>query len=132
MKELELIESVNTTVGNIEVKPYLTYAEIQAICDAVMKFDSWAERQENIDILLLHFATNLTDKELEDLGHTTLLESGLIDEVKQIVKNYDRIQEAIDYSESTQRTLSKILKELPDIVKPLKDVANHANKSSKK
>ena len=132
MKELNLIESVKVNIGDVEVKPYLTYAEIQAICDAVMKFDTWAERQENIDILLLHFVTNIDDKDLEEIGHDTLLQSGLIDEVKKNVKNYNRIQEAIDYSESTPRALSKILKELPDLLKPLKDVANRANKSSKK
>ena len=132
MKELNLIESVKTTIGDVEVKPYLTYAEIQAICDAVMKFDTWAEREENIDILLLHFATNLTNEEIENAGHELLLQSGLIGEVKGLVRNYNRIQESIDYSESTQRTLAKILKELPDLLKPLKDVANHANKPSKK
>ena len=132
MKELIKIDTVKSKIGDVEINQYLSYAEIQAICNTVMKFDNWAERQENIDILLLHFTTNLTNEQIEEIGHDTLLKSGLIDEVKQVVKNYNRIQEAIDYTESTQRALAKIAKQLPELLKPLKDVEKRVNKSSKK
>ena len=131
MKEIKAIESAKVCNGEIEVKPYLTYAEIQSICDAVCKFDSWAERQQNVDILLMHFATSITDEEIQEIGHEALIQSGIIDEVKQIVKNFDRIEEAVEYTQSTQRALAQILKELPVIMDPLKKVLNCASKPSK-
>lgn len=125
VEEAKLIEK------EIKVKPYLTYAQIQAITNAVCKFDTWSEREENIDVLLLHAVTNLTAKEIEEYGHNALLESGIIDEVKACVKNYERIREAIEYTQSTQRALAQILKELPKMMEPLKKVVERG-KSSKK
>lgn len=132
MKEIKVLDSVEICDGKMEVKPYLSYAEIQSVCEAVCKFDNWAERQQNIDILLLHFATNLTDEEIENIGHEDLVKSGIIDEVKENVRNYNRIQEAIEYTESTTRALTQIIKEIPNLVKVMKKVDKNASKSSKK
>lgn len=114
----------------IVVIPYLNYAQIQNIVNAVCKFDVWAERQQNIDILLLHYITNITDEEIEKYGHDILLQSGIIDEVKLNVKNLNQVYEAIEYTQSTQRALNQLAKELPKIISPLKKVNN--NESSKK
>ena len=132
MKELNNIESIEAEFGEIEVNSYLTYAQIQAIADKVGEFDTWSERQENLDILLVHFATNLTNDKIQEIGHVNLLCSGLIDKIKQTVKNFEKIEEAITYNESVQRALAKIVKELPTMLEPLKDVANRVNKPSKK
>ena len=133
MKELKEMEATRAKVNEeIRINPYLTYAEIQAICSEVNKFDNWADREQTLDILLLHYATNLTDKEIGELDHIKMLKSGLIDEVKNTVKNFNRIQEAIDYTQSTQRALAQIVKQLPEIMAPLKKAVKNANKSSKK
>lgn len=117
----------------IIVSPYLSYAQIQSIVNAVCKFDTWSERQQNIDILLLHFATNLTDDEIEEYGHEQLLQSGVIEEVKQNIKNLKQVYEAIEYTQSIQRALNQIAKELPTIMEPLKrTMMERGNKSSKK
>ena len=52
--------------------------------------------------------------------------------VKQNVINYNKINEGIEYHESTQRALAKIVKELPTLLKPLEEVVKHGNKQSKK
>lgn len=129
MKEIQVMESVKICEDEIEVKPYLTYAEIQSICDAVCKFDSWSEREQNKDILLLHFATNFSDQEIEEIGHDAFVQSGMMDVVKSCVKNYNKIDEAVNYTQSTQRGIAQILDQLPKI---LKKVENRAGKPSKK
>ena len=116
---------------NIEVKPYLTYAQIQNICDAVCKFDSWAEREQNVDILMLHYVTNMTDEEIEERGHEALLMEGTIDFVKSQIKNFDRIYEAVNYTQSIQRQLSQIVAELPTALEPVKKAMKRGKKSSK-
>ena len=125
------IKDIQPNNKHIEVNPYLTYSQIQSIINAVCKFETWAERQQNIDILLLHFATNLSDKEIEDYGHDVLLNSGLIDEVKQSIKNYNQILEGIQYSQSWENILTQLSKRLPEITKPLQKVVGFDKSGSK-
>lgn len=132
MKEIKLMDSVYLKDFDVTINPYLTYAQIQHIVDAVCTFDVWAERQQNIDILLLHYATNLTDSEIEEYGHEHLIKSGVIDEVKSKIKNLNQVYEAINYTQSTQRALNQIAKEMPKLFEPLKRVKEHGNKTSKK
>lgn len=126
------LEGAKVFDKDITVKRYLTYDQIQFIVNTVCQFDSWAEREQNIDILLLHYATDLSDTEIEEFGHSVLLQSGVIDEVKASVKNYNRIHEAIDYTQSTARAMNQIVKELPKLLEPLKKVTERGAKSSKK
>lgn len=128
MKEIKALDATKLKADEIEVKPFLTYDEIQAICNAICKFDSWAEREQNKDVLLLHFATNLTDEEIEEIGHDAFVQSGLMTQVRDNVLNYNQIDEAVAYTQSTQRALAQILNELPQILEPLKKVVNHGSK----
>lgn len=132
MKEIKNITSIYLKNFDIAVNPYLTYAQIQNIVNAVCKFDVWAERQQNIDILLLHYVTDLTDEEIEKYGHDYLIQSGIIDEIKANIKNLNQVYEAIEYTQSTQRALNQIVKELPKLLEPLKKVTERDTKSSKK
>lgn len=126
------VQEVNLIEKEITVNPYLTYAQIQNIVNAVCKFDVWAERQQNIDILLLHYVTDLTDEEIEEYGHEALLQSGIIDEVKANIKNLNQVYEAIEYTQSTQRALAQIIKEMPKMLDSLKKVMERGNKPSQK
>lgn len=132
MKEIVNMGNIYLAEFDVEVAPYLSYAQIQNIVNAVCKFDVWAERQQNIDILILHYATNLTKEEIEQHNHDYFLQSGLIDNVKNNIKNLQQIYQAIDYTQSTQRALNQIVKELPKLMEPLKKVKDSGNKSSKK
>ena len=120
MKEIQKKENVYLEDYGVTVNQYLTYAQIEGIADAVGKFTTWAERMQNLDMLLLVFATDMTPEQVEEIGHETLDGSGLIGAVKETVVNYHKANEAISYNEGTQRALAQILKQLPSILAPLK------------
>lgn len=118
MKE---INKFNTTTKlgayGIAVNDYLTYAQIQQIVDSTLALNqpdengkthnTWAERQQNIDMLLLYHATDIGKENLEKYSHDEFLASGLIDAVKNTVVNYYDIETALEYSESLKRTIEQ-------------------------
>ncbi len=131
MKEIQKKENVYLEDYDVNVNRYLTYAQIEGIADAVGKFTTWAERMQNLDMLLLVFATDLTAEQVEGIGHEVLDGSGLIDAVKESIVNYHKVNEAISYNEGTQRALAQILKQLPSILAPLKETIKKHAKNTK-
>lgn len=123
------LQEVNLIEKEITVNPYLTYSQIQNIVNAVCQFDSWADREQNMDVLLLYYTTNLSKEDIEEYGHEALLQSGIIDEVRANVKNFGQIREAIAYTQSAEKSLAAISKQLPKIVE---DVKKNGLKPSKK
>ena len=113
MKEIKAMDKVYLEEFDVHVNPYLTYAQIQAIVNGVEGLDSWAEREQNIDMCVLAFATDIPTEKLEELGHDALLQSGLINAVCGEIKNLFSVYEAIEYTESTKRALAQIIKALP-------------------
>lgn len=107
---------------DVEVNQYLTYAQIVQISQAVSQFTNWAERQQNIDILVLFHATNMGKEKIENMTHDEMLTSGLLEAVKNNVVNYYQIKDCIDYTDSIQRALSQIAKRLPEITNNLKSL----------
>lgn len=133
MKEIRAIEPIYIEKYGVHVNPYLTYAQIQQIIDSTKELDTWTERKQNIDMLLLYHATDISKETLEELGHDVLLQSGLLDFVKGFVGNYGLIEEGLEYTESIQRSLAQIVKELPQYMNPLQEVMKkYGNQSSKK
>ena len=133
MKEIRAIEPIYIEKYGVHVNPYLTYAQIQQIIDSTKELDTWTERKQNIDMLLLYHATDIGKERLEELGHDVLLQSGLFDFVKGFVGNYGLIEEGLEYTESIQRSLAQIVKELPQYMNPLQEVMKkYGNQSSKK
>lgn len=126
MKEIKEFTDKYVEDYGVHIKSYLTYSEIQAIANAATKFDTWAERNENIDILLIHFATDMEDKDIEELGHDKLLKSGLIDIVKDTVMNFYEIGAAITFAEFPMRLFTKIAKEMPEFSKRVDEVMKNA------
>lgn len=131
MKEIKRKDHVIEDFG-LRVYDYLTYAEIQAIADSVMKLDSWAERQTNIDMLVLAYATNLSMEELQKYGHDILLTSGLVDEVMYSIKNIDQLYEAINYAKSPSKLIGDIVKLWPKYQKQIEDVIKDGAKRTKR
>ena len=113
MKEIKAMDKVYLEEYDVHVNPYLTYAQIQAIVNGVKGLDGWAEREQNIDMCVLAFATDIPTEKLEELGHDMLLQSGLINAVCGEIKNLFSVYEAIEYTESTKRALAQIIKALP-------------------
>ena len=126
MKEIKGNQTVYLEDYDITVNKYLTYAQIQQIANAVVAAsandadDTWANRETNIDMLVLYHATDIGKEKLEEIGHDDLLTSGLIDSVQFRIENYHEIYEAIDYIENNQRAISKMLKSLPKILEDSK------------
>lgn len=112
MKEIKAMDKVYLEEYDVYVNPYLTYAQIQAIVNGVKGLDGWAEREQNIDMCVLAFATDIPTEKLEELGHDALLQSGLINAVMLEIKNLYDVYEAIEYTESTKRALVQIIKAL--------------------
>lgn len=111
MKEnLEQFAPVKSNVYDIEVKRYLSLAEIQTIVNGTITFTTWAEREQNIDMMLLLLATNIGEETIQEKGHDYFLNTGIIKYVKEQVENFDKIAEAIKWTESTERSLAQILK----------------------
>ena len=126
MKEIKGNQTVYLEDYDITVNKYLTYAQIQQIANAVVEAsandseDTWANRETNIDMLMLYHATDISKEKLEEIGHDTLLTSGLIDAVRYRIENLYSVDDAIDYIENNQRAIGKILKSLPKLLEETK------------
>lgn len=126
MKEIKGNRTVYLEDYDVTVNKYLTYAQIQQIANAVVAAsandsdDTWANRQTNIDMLVLYHATDIGKEKLEEIGHDVLLTSGLIDAVRYRIENLYDINGAIDYIENNQRAINKMLKSLPKILEDSK------------
>ena len=132
MKEIKAMDKVYLEEYDVHVDPYLTYAQIQAIVNGVKGLDSWAEREQNIDMCVLAFATDIPTEKLEELGHDALLQSGLINAVMLEIKNLYDVYEAIGYTESTKRSLAQIIKALPKYQEQLDAVVKKYGNLTKK
>ena len=126
MKEIKGNQTVYLEDYDITVNKYLTYAQVQQIANAVVASsandsdDTWANRETNIDMLMLYHATDIGKEKLEEIGHDALLTSGLIEAVRYRINNLYNIDEAIDYIENNQRAINKMLKSLPKILEDYK------------
>ena len=126
MKEIKGNQTVYLEDYDVTVNKYLTYAQIQQIANAVVAAsmndsdDTWANRQTNIDMLMLYHATDISKEKLEEIGHDVLLTSGLIDAVRYRIENIYSVNDAIDYIENNQRAINKLLKSLPKVLEETK------------
>ena len=126
MKEIKGNQTVYLEDYDITVNKYLTYAQIQQIANAVVAVsvndseDTWANRQTNIDMLMLYHATDIGKEKLEEIGHDNLLTSGLIEAVRYRIENLYNVDDAIDYIENNQRAINKMLKSLPKVLEEAK------------
>ena len=126
MKEIKGNQTVYLEDYGITVNKYLTYAQIQQIANAVVAAsandadDTWANRQTNIDMLMLYHATDISKEKLEEIGHDNLLTSGLIEAVRYRIENLYSVDDAIDYIENNQRAINKLLKSLPKVLEETK------------
>ena len=126
MKEIKGNQTVYLEDYDVTVNKYLTYAQVQQIANAVVAAsmndsdDTWANRQTNIDMLMLYHATDISKEKLEEIGHNDLLTSGLIDAVRYRIENIYSVNDAIDYIENNQRAINKLLKSLPKVLEETK------------
>lgn len=120
------MEKTHLDKYGIDVKRYISYAEIQAILTAMGKCDGWVEREQNKDLLLLHFVCGLPIEEIEEHGHDYYLQSGMINAVKANVSNIFDLDDAIAYENSPVRLLRMIAREMPEFSKQVDEVLKNA------
>lgn len=120
MKELKGLKEKYLENYDVEVKQYLTFSQIQEIINSVLQVDTYEERENTINYLLLIFMTNIGKDIVDELGPDIFVESGLMNEVKNSIKNIDKLYEGITYHESTGKALREISKSLPTYLEEMK------------
>ena len=120
------MEKTHLDQYGIDVKRYISYAEIQAILTAMGKCDGWVEREQNKDLLLLHFVCGLPIEEIEKHGHDYYLQSGMIDAVKANVANIFDLDDAIAYEDSPVRLMRMIDRAMTEFSKQVDEVLKNA------
>lgn len=110
---------------DISIKKFLTYAQIQKIIETTIKYKTWAERQTNIDMMVLCYATNIGVEKIQEMGIDILVQSGLVDEVQYVVENYSKIYDGINYHESVAKALFELSEKLPEIKNTLQKELNN-------
>ena len=114
MKELKELEPIYLKDYDVKVNQYLSLSEVQKIINEVLLVDNFEERESIIDYLLLCYCTDIDRKRIDELGSDIFVKSGLIDRVKDNIKNLDKLFEGIAYHESTGKALRTIAKNIPD------------------
>lgn len=125
MKELKELDPIYSQKFDIHIKPYLSLSQIQKIINEVLQVENFEERESIIDYLILCYATDIGQSKIDELGPDILLQSGLIDEVKDNIENLNKLFEGITYHESAGKALREIAKKLPeDLNEMMKDVVH--------
>lgn len=114
MKELKELNSIYLENFDVEVCPYLSLSQIQKIINEVLLVDNFEEKESIIDYLILCYCTNIGKDNIDKLGSEIFIKSGLMDEVKSNIKNFDKLIEGITYHESTGKALRMIAKSIPE------------------
>lgn len=122
MKELKKLDTIYLETYDVHVNSYLTYAQIQQIVNSLSKLESWAEKMQNIDMLVLYHATDIGQEELEKHDFDYFYESGLIEVVKKNILNYYLIDIAINYNESWVRIAEALNKQAPALIDKMQKV----------
>lgn len=132
MKEIKNINKIYLDEFDVYVEPYLTYDQIQKISESIATQEDWAVRQQTIDMLILYYTTDISQEELEKVGHDDLLKSGLIDEVKSSIKNLIQLQDSIDYIQSLPKALKQISQKIPELKKMMQEIVLKNGNTNKK
>lgn len=114
MKELNVCEFYSEKYG-ITIKNFLTYAQIQKIINTTLQYKTWSERKTNIDMMILCYVTNIGVDKIQEIGIDEFVESGLMNEVYNVVNNIYEIYRGLEYHESVAKALFELSEKLPEI-----------------
>ena len=114
MKKLKELEPIYLQNYDVKVKQYLSLSEIQKIINEVLLVENFEERESIIDYLILCYCTDIGKEKVDELGPDIFVQSGLIDQVKENIKNLNRLFDGIVYHESTGKALRAIAKNIPE------------------
>ena len=121
MKELK-IKTIHDNEYDVEINSFLSATQIDKIAQAVIKLETYLEREQMICYLVLNYCTNIDKEIIEDTDPDVIMQSGLWEAVKTAVYNFYEIEDAIKFYESPVRMLAEIADVLPDLTKQLQGV----------
>ena len=127
MIKLTKKETVYLPEFDVHVSTILTTAQIQQIANGVHTSDDWAQREANKIMLVLFHTTDIDEETLQSYDFDVIEQSGLAQAVIKEITNFDKIDEALRYMESTNRAVNQILVGL----KPVLDKISEAKKRDK-
>ena len=127
MIKLTKKETVYLPEFDVHVSTILTTAQIQQIANGVHTSDDWAQREANKIMLVLFHTTDIDEETLQSYDFDVIEQSGLAQAVIKEITNFDKIDEALEYMESTNRAVNQILVGL----KPVLDKISEAKKRDK-
>lgn len=131
MIELTKKETVYLPEFDVHVNTILTTAQIQQIANGVHTSDDWAQREANKIMLVLFHTTDIDEETLQSYDFDVIEQSGLAQAVIKEITNFDKIDEALGYMESTNRAINQILVGLKPVLDKISEVKRR-DKSSKK
>lgn len=131
MIELMKKETVYLPEFDVHVNTILTTAQIQQIANGVHTSDDWAQREANKTMLVLFHTTDIDEETLQSYDFDVIEQSGLAQAVIKEITNFDKIDEALGYMESTNRAVNQILVGLKPVLDKISE-AKRRDKSSKK
>lgn len=131
MIKLTKKETVYLPEFDVHVSTILTTAQIQQIANGIHTSDDWARREANKIMLVLFHTTDIDEETLQSYDFDVIEQSGLAQAVIKEITNFDKIDEALGYMESTNRAVNQILVGLKPVLDKVSE-AKRRDKSSKK
>lgn len=134
VKDLNLDASIpnRITKHGIEVKTYLTTAEIGVIVTNCSQIEDVVSRKKIVDEYILKFCADIDVESVEE--YDLLLQNGIIEEVKNCVINAGDIDlfiaQSLDMGLVVRNSLNMIINKIPD-EKTLKSLVSKVSKQLK-
>lgn len=122
MKKIENIADTYIEEYDVYIHPYLKYDDVQHIIQTMSSYDGYNDRMKICDLLILYYGTNLTQEQIDEVGHDKLYCSGLIDVVKKYINNIYMIFDGLEYHESFKRAFRDVTNKLPEFTEQLESV----------
>lgn len=94
----------------VNVRPYLSMAEIELIAQAMMKGKNYAEEIALRDALLIQLCTDISEEDAKDYEY--IVKSGLMENIIMSINNVYYIQEFVDHARSVSVAMVKFLETL--------------------
>lgn len=132
MIELIKKDTVYLPEFDVHVSTILTTAQIQQIANGVHTSNDWAQREANKIMLTLFHTTDVDEETLQSYDFDVIEQSGLAQAVIKEITNYDKIDEALGYMESTNRAVNQIVATLKPMIDQFGEAAKRGRKPSKK
>lgn len=126
MKELNK-ETIYNEKYDITVNRNLTAEQIGNIVSAMSKCDNYADRIISRDLMVLAYCTDIGAEKIDEIGHDAFTLSGLIEDVKWQIDNYEEIEKGIAWQESMGVALNRLARQMPELSKKIDEIKNNAS-----